>query len=185
MKICPNIWAVGTLSSDSRFAYLQLAMAASDDREVGAEFDRAFVRRAAERSGRSSRSLFWHLKALTREGLILRTVDGDWSFCVLEKNTRWLTCGIPRWWGSAELVRIRPLGLDESGPRRVPVSPRLRAAVLERHGLICGICGDEITGGVLHIDHIHPVARGGATELDNLQPAHARCNLSKGARVAA
>lgn len=33
------------------------------------------------------------------------------------------------------------------------------------------------------LDHIHPVARGGATVLENLQPAHPSCNLRKGARV--
>lgn len=60
----------------------------------------------------------------------------------------------------------------------------MRARVLERSGRICGICGGEISPEETpHIDHIQPVALGGRTISANLQPAHARCNLSKGARA--
>ena len=69
-------------------------------------------------------------------------------------------------------------------PPRAPLPDWLRAAVLERDGMVCGICSEPIEDRAdLHIDHIHPVARGGRSELDNLQPAHALCNIRKGARV--
>lgn len=68
-------------------------------------------------------------------------------------------------------------------PGRVPVTPDLRAAVIARDGLVCALCGGDVALDDLHIDHIRPVSHGGRTELDNLQPAHARCNLKKGARV--
>jgi 5-methylcytosine-specific restriction endonuclease McrA len=35
----------------------------------------------------------------------------------------------------------------------------------------------------LHIDHVIPIAKGGADILDNLKPSHAICNISKGAKL--
>ncbi|MBF6350348.1 HNH endonuclease [Nocardia flavorosea] len=50
----------------------------------------------------------------------------------------------------------------------------------------CGICGGDIDYSLPHldpgeyvIDHIVPLARGGADTLDNLQPAHRHCNRQK------
>jgi len=68
-------------------------------------------------------------------------------------------------------------------PKRGPVPKLLRRLVLARDGMVCGICGGSIPEGDLHIDHIFPVARGGTDDPTNLQPAHSRCNISKGARV--
>lgn len=56
----------------------------------------------------------------------------------------------------------------------------MRQFVVERDGMVCALCGLEITTKKeLHIDHIKPVARGGKTVPSNLQPAHAFCNISK------
>lgn len=68
-------------------------------------------------------------------------------------------------------------------PKRGPLAKHLRKAVIDRDGMICRLCGKDIPEGDLHIDHIFPVALGGTDDLDNLQPAHSRCNISKGARV--
>lgn len=43
----------------------------------------------------------------------------------------------------------------------------------------CQVCGDTNN---LHVDHIVPVARGGKTELGNLQLLCRFCNISKGAK---
>lgn len=61
----------------------------------------------------------------------------------------------------------------------------LRRAVIERDGLICGICRYPVARKDVHIDHRIPVSRGGATTLENLQVTHARCNVVKGARLIA
>ena len=53
---------------------------------------------------------------------------------------------------------------------------------IERQDGKCGICGDQLAGEI-HIDHIIPRALGGPDTLDNLQAAHAVCNLRKGARL--
>lgn len=79
--------------------------------------------------------------------------------------------------------RFITLDLNYERPLRVPVPAATKRAVVERDGMVCQLCGDEIPDGDLHIDHIQPVARGGGNELNNLQAAHSRCNISKGARV--
>ena len=40
-----------------------------------------------------------------------------------------------------------------------------------------------VAGDAIHIDHIIPFSKGGSSEVGNLQPAHADCNLRKGARA--
>jgi 5-methylcytosine-specific restriction endonuclease McrA len=65
--------------------------------------------------------------------------------------------------------------------------------VLDTYGTSCHLCGIAIdmsapraTGKAgwemgLQIDHIIPIARGGADKLENVKPAHGLCNIKKGA----
>lgn len=61
------------------------------------------------------------------------------------------------------------------------------ADVLQLRGMVCGCCGEAITRGPgrtatsLAFDHKTPISKGGAHVLDNLQPAHFKCNTIKGA----
>lgn len=66
-------------------------------------------------------------------------------------------------------------------PVRPPVPLKLRKQVLARDGHKCVTCGATAD---LTADHIHPVARGGETTLQNLQTLCRRCNSRKGARGA-
>lgn len=78
------------------------------------------------------------------------------------------------------VVSSRPVGPVASS--REPIPAGLRFAVLRRDGFRCAYCGRGETDGVrLHIDHLVPVARGGATTLDNLVTACQECNLGKSA----
>ena len=85
----------------------------------------------------------------------------------------------------------RPGGHDS--PRylraRAEGEPIVRAVVLERDGWRCRLCGYAIDPalraphpGSATIDHVVPVARGGAHTYANVQAAHRFCNTSKGAR---
>lgn len=63
--------------------------------------------------------------------------------------------------------------------------------VIERDGLRCGICGDAVDMSLVwphpmsrSVDHIFPIAKGGAHAPENCQLAHLACNVRKGARVA-
>jgi hypothetical protein len=75
-------------------------------------------------------------------------------------------------------------------PRRVrhAISWRLRATVLLRDNCTCRMCGASPArdrGVRLHVDHITPWARGGATALDNLQTLCSACNIGKSDRLCA
>lgn len=58
------------------------------------------------------------------------------------------------------------------------------ADVLALHGRVCSICAEEIRHeSQLTLDHVVPLARGGAHSLENLRPAHRACNSWKGDRL--
>lgn len=57
-------------------------------------------------------------------------------------------------------------------------------AVLEFADGVCGICGEDVDPGNFQIDHIEPLFHGGEHSYANTQPAHPRCNMSKGTRAA-
>lgn len=61
------------------------------------------------------------------------------------------------------------------------LSPTLALALSEKQGGRCACCGSPL-GNDYHMDHIIPLARGGANVDENIQLLTARCNLRKGAR---
>ena len=86
--------------------------------------------------------------------------------------------------GEMPPVQQRPAKTNQ-GPREVPLA--LRYFVLRRDHFRCVTCGRSPAthvGTVLHIDHIHPWALGGATVADNLRTLCEGCNLGKGVSAA-
>ena len=67
--------------------------------------------------------------------------------------------------------------------RQVTVGEIDYRRVIARCEWTCGICGCPIEGAY-HFDHIMPLAAGGPHTEENLQMAHPRCNVMKGAKVA-
>ena len=61
---------------------------------------------------------------------------------------------------------------------RIPLN--LRRRVIERDGYYCVYCDDDLTNGEIHMDHVIPESKGGATTYDNLQVTCRKCNLAKG-----
>tara|TARA_X000001036_G_C20154503_1_gene592788 strand:- start:88 stop:522 length:435 start_codon:yes stop_codon:yes gene_type:complete len=64
------------------------------------------------------------------------------------------------------------------------ISQNLRSQVIEMHTredgkVICGICNQPISDGVIDIDHIVEVEQDGETTLENLRPTHASCNRGR------
>lgn len=102
-------------------------------------------------------------------------------------------------WGRGRTVQLRSAEIDEvsrwavearqellasrGGPQRVAIPAALRARVIARANGRCEICGEPFAGEI-HVDHVVPVARFGATTEDNLRASHPGCNLRKGAREA-
>jgi 5-methylcytosine-specific restriction endonuclease McrA len=59
--------------------------------------------------------------------------------------------------------------------------PWTRAQVWDRGRGVCHICSQSLDPDRWEADHVVPVSKGGRDALDNLLPAHPRCNRSKGA----
>jgi 5-methylcytosine-specific restriction endonuclease McrA len=77
-----------------------------------------------------------------------------------------------------------------SGTRNTTQRDRDRR-VIRRTKPPCGICGGEIDYTLrspdpmsFEVDHVVPIARGGADELANKQASHRRCNRDKWHKVA-
>jgi 5-methylcytosine-specific restriction endonuclease McrA len=68
-------------------------------------------------------------------------------------------------------------------PARLPAWPPDREAIWQEHDGVCGICGEPVSLEECEIDHIIPRSKGGGNERVNLQPAHSKCNRSKGNKL--
>lgn len=66
--------------------------------------------------------------------------------------------------------------------RGVAHAPYDRDGIYIRDEGICHLCWEPV-GEEFHIDHVIPLARGGADTPDNVAVAHPHCNHKKGARV--
>jgi len=66
---------------------------------------------------------------------------------------------------------------------RKPLGKKLRFEVFKRDKFTCQYCGSKAPDVVLHVDHLHPVAQGGANDVLNLVTACEGCNSGKGARL--
>lgn len=61
---------------------------------------------------------------------------------------------------------------------RIPLN--LRRRVLERDGLYCVYCDEDLSNSEIHMDHVIPESKGGPTTYNNLQVTCRKCNLAKG-----
>ena len=67
---------------------------------------------------------------------------------------------------------------------RISLPPDLRKYVFERNNYQCQSCHKiDLTAKSLQIDHIIPLAQGGANDLSNLQTLCAKCNREKSAKL--
>jgi 5-methylcytosine-specific restriction endonuclease McrA len=76
---------------------------------------------------------------------------------------------------------VGSIAIPDEKKRDIPL--KLRLKVLDRDNYSCKYCGRSpalCAGIVLHVDHRIPYARGGKTELTNLQTLCGECNLGKG-----
>jgi predicted restriction endonuclease len=74
-----------------------------------------------------------------------------------------------------DLARSRP----KSAHKRKGIGKRLRFLILQRDGFRCKLCGKSAKETKLEVDHIIPIAKGGADSLDNLQTLCVDCNRGK------
>ena len=60
------------------------------------------------------------------------------------------------------------------------ISSFIRRRVIERDGLHCVYCDDDLNNAEIHLDHVIPESKGGPTTYENLQVTCRKCNLAKG-----
>ena len=73
---------------------------------------------------------------------------------------------------------------NSTGPRAISLS--LRYLILKRDSFKCVLCGRAPAthpGCELHVDHILPFSKGGATLPENLRTTCSTCNLGKGDKI--
>lgn len=63
--------------------------------------------------------------------------------------------------------------------KRPSISKKKRFDIFKRDGFSCQYCGATPPSTVLHLDHLHPVCKGGGNESDNLITSCKACNQGK------
>lgn len=121
------------------------------------------ARRAAEARYRAANPDKVRAKHLRRDPAVLRAESRRWRLANLDK---------------ARDNYNRRRARKKAGV----VERYTRLAIYERDGGVCGICREPV-GERWEIDHIIPIARGGADAPSNVQIAHPRCNRKKWALV--
>lgn len=104
-----------------------------------------------------------------------------------ERGGRQVTKARVEAWRAANPERWAVLNRENANRRRSSDGTQVDfGLILEEHGMTCHICREEIPSlYVLHFDHVIPLSKGGAHSMANIKPSHARCNLSKGAKLIA
>lgn len=72
---------------------------------------------------------------------------------------------------------------ETTKPKRKQISKKTRFEVFKRDGFTCQYCGRMAPDVILEVDHINPVANGGASDILNLVTSCKDCNRGKGKRT--
>jgi 5-methylcytosine-specific restriction endonuclease McrA len=83
-------------------------------------------------------------------------------------------------WRKANPERWSLRNRENARRRRQAVGPVSYAAILERDGMVCHLCGGLIASVEdLHFDHVVPLSRGGEHSMENIRPSHEAGNRWK------
>jgi 5-methylcytosine-specific restriction endonuclease McrA len=86
-----------------------------------------------------------------------------------------------RQWNLKHPLEARAMAANRRARERAVANGIVRyKAIVERDGMICGICGKKVKPEELSFDHIVPLSAGGGHTENNIQVAHKLCNLRKG-----
>ncbi len=123
------------------------------------------------------RSRLWYAENRERNARVSKEYRRANLEAEIERNRRWREANPDIVKNQGQLRRAR---------KRVVTVEVFTAADLAAHYATMGYDGCAYCSGPHeHDDHIVPLARGGAHTLNNLAPACARCNLSKGSKMLA
>lgn len=74
---------------------------------------------------------------------------------------------------------IKSMHIRRARIKQVPYESFYRQEIFDRDGGMCRYCGVTLTPNDWHLDHIVPIARGGAHTRENTTASCEACNLSK------
>jgi len=67
---------------------------------------------------------------------------------------------------------------------RIPIPKEVRKKIFERNNYQCqSCCKIDLTAKILQVDHIIPLAQGGANDMSNFHTLCAACNREKSAKI--
>jgi 5-methylcytosine-specific restriction protein A len=69
--------------------------------------------------------------------------------------------------------------VDEAVTARRPISTARKVAIFLAAKGICHLCGGYIRGKLWEVEHVIPLAMGGADDETNMRPAHKACHAPK------
>lgn len=79
---------------------------------------------------------------------------------------------------------INLLGLPEKNKRK-KIREVIRQEVYKKYKGICQICEKKVSRWDFDIGHKRPICKGGSNNINNLFPAHRKCNASQGTKTLA
>lgn len=153
-------------------------LSAEKHRESRREQARAYYASNAEKERERRR------RALAADPERVRAYSRKWRAANPDKQAdstrRWQQANAEKQRGVWAAKRSRRLAL-QNGTRLGRVD---FTGILATHGMVCHLCTGPIDGMAdLHFDHVVPLALGGPHVTENIKPAHAACNMKKGARL--
>lgn len=120
----------------------------------------------------------FHQEASSSEGEVAQAFVDVLFACLMNGATarQAAECAVPAFMRNGKFIS----SLDRPS-RRLPYREwaGVRIRVLERDDYTCVYCGDAAD----HVDHVHPISKGGSNNDDNLAAACAHCNISKGGKL--
>ena len=145
------------------------------DPEKQRAYQRRWARRkaASNRAGLLERRRRWREKNRDR----INAYNAKWKGQNPEKVRAWL-----RGWRRRNRNEVNRKARERYQRVGGKVPRRLLPELIEAQAGLCGICGEVLPSRItaeIHVDHIIPVSAGGSNERENLQAAHAVCNMRK------
>lgn len=176
------------------------AMAAYQrNRGQRADYMRAYYQDNADRLRQQARA--WYRDNADRAAETTRRYRAAHPEQHREDNRRWRAENVEKARASSNEWRKRNLhkGREVERRRRAKMAGGAYSEtdVLAAYGAICHLCGGAIDLSAprrvgkagweagLHVDHVLPIVAGGPDSLENVRPAHGRCNVAKGGRTPA
>lgn len=139
------------------------------------------ARRAKNKERINAQRKAWRLTNLERVRQIeaLRRAHPEKRAKAVARTAKWAREHPEQW----RLLQNKQDAKRRAIERNVFVETVDSGVVFERDKGMCGICLKPVDrNSKWHVDHIVPIAKGGLHSYANVQLAHGRCNISKGAK---